>query len=99
MPLRLRISARAASQIRQAARWWTDNRPLAPDAFRQDLSEAFALLANHPGIGSPCESLRVASVRRLLIGRIRYFIYYRLTDDALDVLALWHTSRGEQPPV
>jgi len=33
----------------------------------------------------------------LRVGRIRYFIYYRVTPDTVDVLAVWHVSRGKQP--
>lgn len=42
-------------------------------------------------------TLRVKGVRRLLVGRIQYFIYYRATPDTLEVLAVWHASRGKQP--
>ena len=97
MTLRVRISGRAASQIRQAAQWWADNRSLAPGAFREDLSDAFSLLAQQPAIGSPYESVRTKGVRRLLVGRIRYFIYYRASSESLDILAVWHTSRGQNP--
>ena len=36
-------------------------------------------------------------VRRVTLSRIRYYLYYRVADDALQVLALWHTSRGLGP--
>ena len=45
MTLQVKISARAASQIRRAAEWWAENRPAAPGAIRIDIGEAFALLA------------------------------------------------------
>lgn len=34
-----------------------------------------------------------------LLSRVRYYVYYRATGDALEVLAFWHTSRGRQPPL
>ena len=97
MALRVKVSARAASQIRKAAEWWAENRLAAPGAVRQDIGEALALLAEQPGMGTKYEGSRTRSVRRLLVGRIRYFIYYRPTPDALEVLAVWHVSRGKQP--
>ena len=97
MPLRLKISARAAAQIRRAAEWWADNRPAAPGAVRIDIGEALALLAQEPGIGTPYEGARAQGVRRLLVSRIRYFVYYRATPESLEVLAVWHISRGTQP--
>jgi plasmid stabilization system protein ParE len=97
MALRIRVSARAASQIRKAAEWWAENRPAAPGAVRTDIGEALALLAQQPGIGAAYAGARTVGVRRLLVGRIRYFIYYRATQHTLDVLAVWHVSRGKQP--
>ena len=97
MTLRVKISARAAAQIRRAAKWWTENRPAAPGAVRIDIGDALALLAEQPGFGTAYEGARVQGVRRLLVGRIRYFIYYRASSDTLEVLAVWHVSRGKQP--
>ena len=99
MTLRVKVSARAASQIRKAAEWWVENRAAAPGAIRIDIGEALALLAEQPGIGAVYEGARTKGVRRLLVGRIRYFIYYRATQDTLEVLAVWHVSRGKQPSV
>ena len=48
-------------------------------------------------MGAPYQGARAKDVRRLLLGRIRHFIYYRTTADALEVLAVWHVSRGRQP--
>lgn len=53
MTLRVRIAARAASQIRKASEWWLINRPAAPNAIAADFGEAVALLAEQPGIGAP----------------------------------------------
>ena len=97
MPLRVKVSARAASQIHKAAEWWAENRPAAPGAIRTDIGEALALLAQQPGIGNIYNGARTKGVRRLLVGRIRYFIYYRVTPETLEVLTVWHMSRGKQP--
>ncbi|MBQ1763475.1 MAG: type II toxin-antitoxin system RelE/ParE family toxin [Aquincola sp.] len=99
MALQVRIAARAAAQVRQAAAWWTTHRPAAPGAVAADFGEAVALLAEQPGIGSPYKGSRTPGVRRLYLGRIRYFIYYRADGGSLDVLAFWHASRGQQPAI
>ena len=97
MALRVKVSARAASHIRKAAQWWAENRPAAAGAVRLDIGDAPALLAQQPGIGAAYDGAKTRDVRRLLVGRIRYFIYYRPTRDTLEVLAVWHVSRGKQP--
>ena len=97
MALRVRVSARAAKQIGRSAEWWFANRPSAPGAVARDVGESLALLAEQPGIGSNCEGARVSGVRRLYLGRIGYFIYYREISGSLEVLALWHASREKKP--
>jgi plasmid stabilization system protein ParE len=64
---------------------------------RTDIGVALALLAEQPGIGTAYQTARAQGIRRLFVGRIRYFIYYRATSDTLQVLAVWHVSRGNQP--
>jgi plasmid stabilization system protein ParE len=55
-------------------------------------------LAEQPGIGAEYEGTRAPGVRRLFLGRVGYFIYYKAENGTLHVLALWHASR-EHPPV
>jgi plasmid stabilization system protein ParE len=97
MALRVKVSARAASQIRIAAEWWAVNRPAAPEAIRQDIGGALELLARQPGVGTACICTRTPGVRRLLVGRIRYFIYYHPTPTTLEVLTICHASPCKQP--
>ena len=98
MALRVKISAQGALHTRRAADWWLQNRP-APGAVARDIGESIALLAEQPCIGAKYEGARTLGVRRLLLGRIGYFLYYRVIDETLEVLALWHSSRGGQPRV
>jgi plasmid stabilization system protein ParE len=99
MALHVKVSARAAAQTRRAADWWLHNRQAAPGAVANDIRESIALLAEQPGIGAKYEGARTPGVRRLFLGRIGYFLYYRVDGETLEVLALWHASRGEQPRV
>ena len=98
MALRVRISARAANQVRKAAEWWLANRPAAPGAISADFGEAVSLLSEQPGIGANYTGLRVPGVRRLFLGRVGYFVYYTVQNDSLYVLAFWH-ARREPPPL
>lgn len=97
MALRVKVSGRAASQVRRAAAWWLQHRPSAPGAIAEDVGESIALLAEQPGIGSRYDGARTVGVRRLYLGRIGYFLYYRVAADTLQVLAFWHARRGRQP--
>ena len=97
MALRVKVSARAAADVRRAAAWWLENRLAAPGAIATDFSEAVALLAEQPGIGARYEGARVTGVRRLFLSRIGYFIYYHADASELKVLALWPASRALGP--
>ncbi len=97
----VRIVTSAALAIKEAAEWWSSNRPKAPKAFLEELERALQLIASQPMIGARARNLKLMDVRRIHLARVRYYLYYRLTSDSetIDVLALWHTSRGKVPPL
>lgn len=97
--LRIRISPQALAQIEEAADWWAKNRPAAPGAIRQDLAEILAILVLQPGVGMSTRRGRIKGLRRVTFERVRYYLYYRVADGALEVLAFWHTSRGRLPRI
>ena len=99
MDLVVRIKPRAQREIERAAEWWAENRPAAPGAVRLDVEAALALLMEEPGIGTKIETARTDTVRRLYLARIRYFVYYRVRSNFLDVIAFWHASRQVGPPI
>lgn len=98
LPLPIRIVSSAARAIAEAADWWVSNRPKAPDAFVTNLESALQLIASHPGIGARARNGNMERVRRVHLARGHYHLYYRVTPEpALEVLALWHTSREISP--
>ena len=97
--MRVRITNRARRHIDAAANWWQQNRPLAAGAVSEELAEAFKLLAAQPAIGVPALNVRTGDVRRVYLARIHYYLYYRVQADEVQILALWHTSRGSSPPL
>ncbi len=95
----LQVTQRAAREIRQASAWWTAHRPQAPKAFSEEIKKAFELLQRQPLIGAPALDEDLPGVRRLHLRRIRYDLYYRSNENPslVEILALWHTSRGSGP--
>ncbi len=71
--------------------------PCRSRSDRHGLGEAVVFLAEQPGIGAKYEGTRAPGVRRLFLGRVGYFIYYKAGNGTLHVLALWHASREHQP--
>jgi len=97
--LPIRVVRSAADQITQASAWWNVNRPKAPGAFREEMERALELISAQPQIGARATNAKLAGVRRIHLSRIHYYLYYRVREDrkAVEVLALWHTSRGSGP--
>jgi plasmid stabilization system protein ParE len=91
----IEISPRARRQIQAARRWWLQNRDKAPELFDDELDRVQELLARMPYAGKPAHT-RHGPARRLTIDRIRYYLYYRVLEDSVRLISLWHTSR--RPP-
>jgi plasmid stabilization system protein ParE len=68
-------------------------------AVMAELRAALDLLVREPGIGSKVELPRADLVRRLYLGRIRYFLYYRVRGSTFEVVAFSHERRGRDPVV
>jgi len=95
----VRLTRRAAAEIREAAAWWAANRPAAPDAVQEELRRAFALISTQPRVGASARNAALRGVRRVHLSRVRYHLYYRVNSGRVEVLALWHSSRGRAPGV
>jgi len=95
----IRVVPSAARAIKEAAEWWASNRPKAPQAFREELESALHLIASQPMVGARARNLKLKGVRRIHLARVHYHLYYRvnLEPGTIEVLALWHTSRGKGP--
>ena len=88
-----RITARALRQAERAELWWRKHRPGARDLFRLELAHAIARVRETPEIGVAYAHPRRGQIRRLLMPRSRYHLYYRIDEDAVVLLLLWSASR------
>ena len=102
MSQRLPVSftRRASKHVDEAGRWWRENRAKAPEALREELDQALQLIASQPDVGAIARNAKLAGVRRILLSRVSYHLYYRSLETparSIQVVALWHASRGEGP--
>lgn len=89
---RVVFTRRAERQTTAAAHWWAQHRDKAPDAFDEDFVEGVKRIAANAGLGVPVAQRK--GVRKLLLDRVRYYIYYRVvSDDVLEIISIWHASR------
>lgn len=95
--VRIEIMPQARRQLFAAYAWWRGHRDKAPDALENDMSEALEKISTSPGTGKFVGHQRKGIVRRYLLERVRYYLFYRINSNGdIDILQLWHTSR--RPP-
>ena len=93
----LKAAPQALRDIRAATAWWKANRPAAPDLLREELRRAFRVLVQRPQIGAKSLDAESEGIRRLFLRVTRYFIYYSVHEYDIEVLRVWHASRGTKP--
>jgi plasmid stabilization system protein ParE len=98
-PVRIEFTRRAAAEIAKAERWWREHRPAARGAIAEDLARGIELLALQPSIGIPAAATRLRGVRRILLDRVGYHVYFRFDGRkrVLTIVAFWHSRRESGP--
>jgi plasmid stabilization system protein ParE len=86
-------------EIERIERWRRAYRLEAPDLFRGELDAVLDLLSQRPHLGTLRESKRHDELRRILLRRTRYHVYFAVVDGGryVDVLACWGGQRGRAP--
>jgi plasmid stabilization system protein ParE len=86
----------AAQQAAEAEDWWRAHRDKAPDAFEDDLAELLTVLEQMPlAVGSAVFGR--PGVRRAVLRRVRYNVYFTVDQSTVLIIAVWHASRGTLP--
>ena len=79
--------------------WWAENRPAAPTLVAVEFETAIVQLSASPESGRLHSPSKRVSVRKMLMPRSRYHLYYEVDSAArlVTILAVWHVSRGQGP--
>lgn len=67
----------------------------------EEVESAIERLGEHGGVlGTPVAGRGGRVWRRLSLPRVRYYVYFKVYEETrtIEVLALWHESRGCPPP-
>jgi len=94
--VRVDLSDEADAQVAEIDAWWRANREKAPELFTDELERALAHLGSMPSLGTIYEQGPPA-VRRLLLSRTHYYLYFIEEADRLYVVAVWSCFRGRGP--
>ena len=91
----VRLSRRARRELALIRAWWKINRPAAPDLIDDELADVRDLLAEQPTAGAVASDPDLAGVRRVVMRRSSYLVFYRIDEDAqqVEILTIWHARR------
>jgi len=95
----VRFTELAREQARTARDWWIANRPAAPRLFNRELRRLVERLPAFPRTGVPYDDPGIAELRRALLRRTRYHVYYVFDESAATVwiIGVWGAVRGQRP--
>ena len=93
------VAPRARAHAQRIEEWWRKNRPEAPDLFNRELEAAFVRIATAPLAIAVYREINGRTVRRLLMPRTSYHLFFELNgrQEKVHVLAVWHAVRGRGP--
>ncbi len=93
------LTSQARAHFATIQRWWGANRPAASELFAGELRAAVSRVAFAPNSVAVYRSMNGREIRRLLLPRSRYHVYFEVNEGARQVfiLAIWHVSRGGKP--
>jgi plasmid stabilization system protein ParE len=95
--MKVRFTERAEGEMVHIDGWWRENRPAAPMLFREELTAAVNLIRSTPELGAPHGARKGRLVRRVMLRKTRYHVYYAIEDDGVLVLTVWSAMRGRGP--
>ena len=94
--MKVELSEEARGQVREIDAWWRENRPAARDLFARELANALTMLEQMPTLGTRYEE-GSKPVRRILLRRSHYHLYFDEQAERLFVVAVWSAHRGRGP--
>ena len=101
MTVSVHTTPEADEQAIEIMVWWRRNRPAAPYLFEDELDDAFDLIAEHPEIGRPFPLPSAPEMRRFVLRRTAYYVFYTYEEANAKVWihAVWSAKRKRGPPL
>ena len=94
--MKVEFSDQAEDQVGRIDAWWRANRRAAQDLFTDELEAAVVALSETPTLGVGYQGAS-EPVRRVLLPRTHYHLYFTQEADRLLVVAVWSAFRGSGP--
>ena len=88
--MRLRWLRRALLNLDHEATYIAQDNPKAAAEFVAHLRDSALLLGEQPNLGRPG---RIPGTRELVVSNLPYILPYRIRNDTVEILRVFHTSR------
>jgi len=89
MSLPLRLTTAAERDMREARGWYEKEAPPVAPRLREEIRATFQRIAERPRL----YPIMHHNVRRAVVHRFPYAVFYRIEDDAILVVAIVHSAR------
>ena len=93
-PLEIRWLKRALANLDAEAAFIARDHPAAAARVVEAIVTTVELLAQHPGLGRPG---RVEGTRELVVANTPYLVPYRVRNNAVEILRVFHGARKWPP--
>jgi toxin ParE1/3/4 len=88
--MRIKWLRRALLDLDAEAAYIAQDSPQSAAAFVRHIVESVRMLPDHPQMGRPG---RVPGTRELIVTRFPYILPYRVREQTVEILRVFHTSR------
>ena len=88
----VRLTKAAEEDLREARGWYRREAPHVASDFRRQVRETHQRIGENPWLYPDVHR----GVRRALVPRFPYAIFYHLRDEAVQVIAITHQSRNPE---
>ena len=86
----IRFLPEANQELHEALRWHAQQSPGLDDEFMRCIDEALAKIVRNPRMFP----IAIQKVRKHLVRRFPYIIYYEINNPEIMILAVFHTKRN-----
>ena len=76
--------------LEEAVKYIKKTAPVQARIMKTQFQETRKMIERMPRIGAAYKK----GMRRIKLGKFRYYIYYKETKTAIEILGIWHTSKG-----
>jgi plasmid stabilization system protein ParE len=87
-----RISKPCRKMVKNAAEYIAKESVEEANILIDTFNEIAANVCKYPEMGRPFKN----KMRKIRMGKFRYYIYYKVTKDKVYFLGIWHTRRGTE---